>query len=141
MSRAGGSQAEALDLRLAVCLASAGWLSGAGMLGAAAPAAHAAGRALRAAAPELRLHQPGKGAQGTRGPLRSGPCWTVIWCMRAGDAGWLQEYQQLSKLRLRLLPTAQASAATAKQGFSTGSGSRALSDTDLYGACIERDLA
>ena len=62
MACAEGSHVGALDLSTAAGPASAGCLSGAGMLGAVAPVAHGNVRSLRAAPPWLRLHQPGKGA-------------------------------------------------------------------------------
>ena len=88
VSRAGGSHADALELKSAAGPGSVGCSSSAGMLGAAAPAAHACVFALRAAPPELRLHQIEKGAHCTRGSPCFGPCWTLIWCMHAGYAGW-----------------------------------------------------
>ena len=74
MACAEGSHVDALDLCSAAGPGSGGCLSGAGVLGAVASVAHAAGRALRAAAPELRLHPPGKVAQDTRDSLCYRPC-------------------------------------------------------------------
>ena len=87
MSRAGGSHAEASGLRSAAGLGSVGCRSGAGMLGAPAPAAHATARALHAAAPELRLHRPRKGAHHSKysllllcGPFDLGAGFTMPPC-------------------------------------------------------------
>ena len=62
MACAEGSHVDALDLGSAAGPGSAGCLSGAGVLGAVTPVAHADVRSLRAAPPWLRLHQPGEGA-------------------------------------------------------------------------------
>ena len=71
MARAGGSHAEASGLTSAAGPGSAGCLSGTGMLGAAATAAPVAVRALHAAPPGLRLHQPRKEAHRSKSSLLS----------------------------------------------------------------------